>query len=143
MFDIKLLTTLLVELWLIHDIIILTYDNYLWKAVWLFDLIWYLQSLDMPTARHFLNLQYWQRFRFNLITRHLPSLRHLYSICFCMLLLKNPYGWKTRLKLDKSDIIIEKLSEIDEQDRRRKISIIVSSSLFYLKTYNTNVMEHR
>ena len=58
-----------------------------------------LQSLDMPTAKHFLNLQYWQRFLFNLITRHLPSLRHLYSICFWMLLLKNPWNrqWETNV----------------------------------------------
>lgn len=42
----------------------------------------YLQSLDMPTARHFLNLQYWQRFRLILMTKQLPSFRHLYSICF-------------------------------------------------------------
>lgn len=50
----------------------------------------YLQSLDIPTARHFLKRQYWQRFRFSRITIHLPSRKHLYSICFCMLRRKNP-----------------------------------------------------
>nr|CAD7575608.1 unnamed protein product [Timema californicum] len=50
----------------------------------------YLQSLDIPTARHFLKRQYWHLLRFSLITRHLPSRRQRYSICFWMLRLKKP-----------------------------------------------------
>ena len=59
----------------------------------------YSQSLDIPTERHFLNLQYWHRFLLRRITRHLPSRKHLYSICFCMLLLKKP--WKNYIHLGK------------------------------------------
>lgn len=55
----------------------------------------YSQSLDIPTERHFLNLQYWHRFRLSRITRHFPSRKHRYSICFWMLLLKNP--WKNEI----------------------------------------------
>lgn len=67
----------------------------------------YLQSLLIPTAKHFLNLQYWHRFRFSLITKHFPSRKQRYSICFWMLRRKNPcnedvleskfrLGWVTR-----------------------------------------------
>lgn len=53
----------------------------------------YSQSLLIPTAKHFLNLQYWHRFRFSLITKHLPSRKQRYSICFWMLRRKNPCNW--------------------------------------------------
>jgi hypothetical protein len=55
-------------------------------------IIKYSQSLLIPTAKHFLNLQYWHRFLFSLITKHLPSRKQRYSICFWMLRRKNP--WK-------------------------------------------------
>lgn len=50
------------------------------------------QSLLIPTAKHFLNLQNWHRLRFSRITKHFPSRRQRYSICFWMLRRKNP--WK-------------------------------------------------
>lgn len=50
----------------------------------------YLQSRLIPTAKHFLNRQYWHRFRFNRITKHFPSRKHRYSICFWMLRRKKP-----------------------------------------------------
>lgn len=62
----------------------------------------YLQSLDMPTVRHFLNRQYWHRFLFNRITKHLPSLRHRYSICFCILRLKNPWNKWTNVQITEN-----------------------------------------
>lgn len=54
------------------------------------------ESLDIPTAKHFLNLQYWHRFRFSRITRHFPSRRHRYSICFWILRRKKPCVHETR-----------------------------------------------
>ena len=51
-----------------------------------------LQSRDMPTKRHFLKRQYWQRLRFSRITRHFPSRKQRYSICFWMLRRKKPCG---------------------------------------------------
>jgi len=48
------------------------------------------QSRDIPTAKHFLNLQYWHLFRFSRYTMHFPSRKHRYSICFWMLRRKNP-----------------------------------------------------
>lgn len=54
----------------------------------------YLQSRLIPTAKHFLKRQYWQRFRFSRITRHLPSRKQRYSICFWMLRRKNPCNGK-------------------------------------------------
>lgn len=51
----------------------------------------YSQSLLIPTAKHFLNLQNWHRLRLSLITKHFPSRKHRYSICFWMLRRKNPY----------------------------------------------------
>jgi len=69
-----------------HGLLVLKlHNNIIYKKL-------YLQSLDMPTVRHFLNRQYWHRFLFNRITKHLPSLRHRYSICFCILRLKNPWN---------------------------------------------------
>lgn len=59
----------------------------------------YLQSRLMPTAKHFLNRQNWHRFRFNRITKHFPSRKHRYSICFWMLRRKKPYKkWKASKK---------------------------------------------
>ena len=73
----------------------------LWIGAWIhiyiyiFKMIiysfWFLQSRDMPTARHFLKRQYWQRLRLSRMTRHLPSRRHRYSICFWILRRKNPF----------------------------------------------------
>lgn len=50
----------------------------------------YLQSRLIPTAKHFLNRQYWHRFRFKRITKHFPSRKQRYSICFWMLRRKKP-----------------------------------------------------
>lgn len=50
----------------------------------------YLQSRLIPTAKHFLKRQYWHRFRFKRMTKHLPSRKHRYSICFWMLRRKKP-----------------------------------------------------
>lgn len=52
----------------------------------------------MPAERHFLKRQYWQRLRFSLMTRHLPSRKQRYSICFWMLRRKNPCQEKTHWK---------------------------------------------
>lgn len=62
------------------------------KIHWKIYTTQYSQSRLMPTDRHFLNLQYWQRLRFKRITMHLASRRHRYSICFWMLRRKNPCG---------------------------------------------------
>lgn len=68
--------------------------------------ILYLQSLLIPTAKHFLNLQYWHRFLFSLITKHLPSRKHRYSICFWMLRRKNPCKIESQIQL-KINIVNE------------------------------------
>lgn len=65
------------------------YRNYsLLKVIWYSSA--YLQSRLIPTARHFLNRQYWHRFRFKRITKHFPSRKQRYSICFWMLRRKKP-----------------------------------------------------
>ena len=65
--------------------------------------VWHLQSRDMPTARHFLNRQYWQRLRFSRIMRHLPSRRHRYSICFWMDRRKKPCGGGGKWSVNKGE----------------------------------------
>lgn len=71
---------------------------YYFKIVF-FSIWFYLQSRLMPAERHFLKRQYWQRFRFKRITRHLPSRRQRYSICFCMLRRKKPCKMNSKWKL--------------------------------------------
>lgn len=58
-----------------------------------------LQSRLIPTARHFLKRQYWQRLRFKRITKHLPSRKQRYSICFWMLRRKKPLN-RNSLKIN-------------------------------------------
>lgn len=67
----------------------------------------HLQSRLIPTAKHFRKRQYWHRLRFNLMTKHLPSRKHRYSICFCMLRRKKPCQKSNHRKnrIVKSDVI--------------------------------------
>lgn len=68
-----------------------------------------LQSLLIPTAKHFLKRQYWHRFRFRRITKHLPSRRQRYSICFWMLRRKKPLQPSQDVTPKKKTIKIFKL----------------------------------
>ncbi len=50
-----------------------------------------LQSLDIPTSKHFWKRQYWHLFLVTLLMTHFLSRWHVYCMFFCTLLLKKPW----------------------------------------------------
>lgn len=64
-----------------------------------------LPSRDIPTSKHFFNLQYWQLFLVKGVMSHFSSFAHLWFIPWVMHLLKKPYKQKTNtIPLKHSEI---------------------------------------
>lgn len=70
-----------------------------------------LQSRLIPTVRHFRKRQYWQRFLFSRITKQLPSRKHRYSICFCMLRRKKPCERDRRHMMSATSAMCQKTND--------------------------------
>ena len=68
------------------------------KLIKVYKIAQFLPSRDMPTAKHFFNLQYWQELRVNGVISHFSSFEHLCVIPCVIQRLKKPWKrWRKKM----------------------------------------------